>query len=802
MAAFRVLETQFQKFIKSRFSLDDDDGLMTHKALHKREYDSRVNERHMQTKEGKVDTSKSLDASLVDTESSGTEFEKHDTSSWSVNDVDADDAAIKHVYDEEPMAESQVLNDKSNEAKVKHDIDVIETINIELEHIVAKLLKENETLEKHYKDLYDSIKTTRAKTIEQTTSLIAQNVEFKAQLQEKGFTIAALKNENQSVVRQPTAFKSEQPKSSKRRFASQVDVNNDLLKPVTTHYLPRERESAFAKPHHMIAPSSSRYNSNDMVHNYYLEEAKKRTQERGRNSRPSVIPAVKSQSTNNGSKTKPRTNNQKSRNLHVSKTNCVTTKIVPIADHSRNSISFSDFKHFVCSTCKKCVFNENHDTCVTKFPNEANSRAKVPSNKTMNINKPIEKISIAKKPERQIPTGHRSSIKKTSTMHENTISPRSCLRWKPTGRIFKTVGLRWVPTGKIFTSNTTKVDSEPPNGLNEDITNPYEFEQTLDVSSGTSLNPKNETLRVCSNLAPPRQMASDYDNSGPAPPRQMTPDDNTSGLAPQLQMTFDHNSSNLAPPRQKALDYDNSGPSPQLQNPSSERYNTTIRIHDHNNEPLSSNLVPNVSPPPDTNAPSLQELDFLFSSLFEEYFTIGNQSVSIPSALCDNSKQQETQPTSNVQPKTELITPTPTVHAKENNTNQAKDAQFVPYEFFNPFCIDFEESFAPIPSLEAVQIFVTYAAYKSFPIYQMDVKTTYLNGSLKEEVYVAEPDGFVDPDHPEKVYRLRKALYGLKPALRAWYDELSNFLMYKGFTKGTIDPSLFMIRYGKDILLV
>ncbi|GJW45064.1 retrovirus-related pol polyprotein from transposon TNT 1-94, partial [Tanacetum coccineum] len=98
--------------------------------------------------------------------------------------------------------------------------------------------------------------------------------------------------------------------------------------------------------------------------------------------------------------------------------------------------------------------------------------------------------------------------------------------------------------------------------------------------------------------------------------------------------------------------------------------------------------------------------------------------------------------------------------------------------------IDFEESFALVARLEAVRIFVAYAAHKSFLIYQMDVKTAFLNGPLKEEVYVAQPDGFVDPDHPEKVYRLRKALYGLKQAPRAWYDKLSYFLMYKGFTKG------------------
>nr|GFB83181.1 retrovirus-related Pol polyprotein from transposon TNT 1-94 [Tanacetum cinerariifolium] len=100
--------------------------------------------------------------------------------------------------------------------------------------------------------------------------------------------------------------------------------------------------------------------------------------------------------------------------------------------------------------------------------------------------------------------------------------------------------------------------------------------------------------------------------------------------------------------------------------------------------------------------------------------------------------------------------------------------------------VDFEESFAPVARLEAVRIFIAYAAHKSFPIYQMDVKTAFLNGPLKEKVYVAQPDGFVDLDHPEKVYLLRKALYALKQAPRALYDELSKFLTSKGFTKGEI----------------
>ncbi|GJT59643.1 hypothetical protein Tco_1003176 [Tanacetum coccineum] len=418
MASFKVLETQFQMFIRSLMYLDDEfvvmtrnyflqytklaipefcDTLIQHmesvkksineRAKHKREYDSWVNESQIQTKEGKVDTGKAVDASLVDTESSETALKEQDTSSRSGNDAHADDAD-----DEEPMAEvdqnaeqchdtcplpATLTNNQTtelpNQSLESDNIRLKKTVtqfqkdflrmeahcvNLELKYQnqvlkegqhgqFLKVKKKNETLKKHYKELYDSIKTTRARNIEHTTSLIAKNDDFKAQLQEKGFAIAALKNElrkltrnsvntkfakssilgkhalqrrrNQSVVRQPIAFKSERPRISKQRFASQVDVNNDLSKPVTTHYLPKERESAVAKPHYMIVPGSS----------------------------------------------------------------------------------------------------------------------------------------------------------------------------------------RWIPTGKIFTSSTTKVDSEPTNGSKDDITNQYECEQTLDVSAGTlnlsagtSFNPKKEGLRV------------------------------------------------------------------------------------------------------------------------------------------------------------------------------------------------------------------------------------------------------------------------------------------------------------------
>nr|GEW24182.1 retrovirus-related Pol polyprotein from transposon TNT 1-94 [Tanacetum cinerariifolium] len=115
--------------------------------------------------------------------------------------------------------------------------------------------------------------------------------------------------------------------------------------------------------------------------------------------------------------------------------------------------------------------------------------------------------------------------------------------------------------------------------------------------------------------------------------------------------------------------------------------------------------------------------------------------------------------------------------------------------------IDFEESFAPVARLESIQIFLAYAAHKNMVVYQMDVKTAFLNGNLREEVYVSQPDRFVDMDNPNHVYKHKKALYGLKQAPRAWYDMLSSFLLSQDFSKGSVDPTLFIRRNDNDLLL-
>ena len=101
--------------------------------------------------------------------------------------------------------------------------------------------------------------------------------------------------------------------------------------------------------------------------------------------------------------------------------------------------------------------------------------------------------------------------------------------------------------------------------------------------------------------------------------------------------------------------------------------------------------------------------------------------------------------------------------------------------------IDYDETYAPVARLEAIRLLIAFATFKGFTLYQMDVKTAFLNGVLQEEVYVKQPPGFEDLQYPEHVYKLDKALYGLKQAPRAWYDCLSEYLISQGYTRGQID---------------
>ncbi|GKC23125.1 putative ribonuclease H-like domain-containing protein [Tanacetum coccineum] len=116
--------------------------------------------------------------------------------------------------------------------------------------------------------------------------------------------------------------------------------------------------------------------------------------------------------------------------------------------------------------------------------------------------------------------------------------------------------------------------------------------------------------------------------------------------------------------------------------------------------------------------------------------------------------------------------------------------------------IDYEEVFAPVARIEAIRLFLAYTSFMGFLVYQMDVKSAFLYGTTEEEVYVTQPPGFKDPDHPHKVYKVVKVLYGLHQAPRAWYETLANYLLSNGFNRGKIDQKLFIKKQKGDILLV
>nr|GFB51757.1 copia protein [Tanacetum cinerariifolium] len=116
--------------------------------------------------------------------------------------------------------------------------------------------------------------------------------------------------------------------------------------------------------------------------------------------------------------------------------------------------------------------------------------------------------------------------------------------------------------------------------------------------------------------------------------------------------------------------------------------------------------------------------------------------------------------------------------------------------------IDYDEVFAPVARIEVIRLFLVYASFMGFMVYQMDVKSAFLYGTIKEEVYVYQPLRFEDFDYPDKVYKVVKALYGLHQTLRAWYDTLANYLLENGFQRGKIDNTLFIKKQKGDIFLV
>ncbi|GJS38769.1 retrovirus-related pol polyprotein from transposon TNT 1-94 [Tanacetum coccineum] len=410
----------------------------------------------------------------------------------------------------------------------------------------------------------------------------------------------------------------------------------------------------------------------------------------------------------------------------------------------------------ICATCNESMFDGVHDKCLLDFVENVNSHAK--------------------------------SAKKH--IKQNI--------WKPTGHVFTEVEFKWKPTGRTFTI----VDCSLVSGLRMFKRHDREHlsPDTLEMSR-LSLTGKGISLTV-------KFLASKEE-------------------APNFIIKF-----------LKMIQVRLNTPVRNIRTDNGTEFvNQTLRSYYESVGPVTNPIPQQPCIPPPKN-----DWDHLFQPMFDEYFNSPTISVSpvlviitprtvdladspvstlidqdAPSTSITSTQEQEHFPitsqgsSSNVRPIHTLFEslgrwtkdhPISNVKTDKFDRVLKNNAKLVDQGFRQEEGIDFEKSFAPVARIEAIRIFVANATNKNMTIFQMDVKTAFLNGELKEEVYVSQPEEFVEQDNPSHMYKLKKAMYGLKQAPRAWYNMLSSFLISQHFSKGAVHPTLFTRKAGNDLLLV
>nr|GFA31858.1 retrovirus-related Pol polyprotein from transposon TNT 1-94 [Tanacetum cinerariifolium] len=234
----------------------------------------------------------------------------------------------------------------------------------------------------------------------------------------------------------------------------------------------------------------------------------------------------------------------------------------------------------------------------------------------------------------------------------------------------------------------------------------------------------------------------------------------------------------------------------------------TRKIHESVNvnfDEISSN--PSVS---NVDEASKKDLEDLFQDFYDEYFysskVMKSSTTNVETSMNEevfHEVSESFQGESSSSSLNDDVQHSPEENKKEESSLVIRNkARLVAVGYSQQEGIDYDETFAPVARIEAIRLLLAYAAHKDFIVFQMDLKTAFLNGILKEEVYVGQPPGFVSKQYPDHVYALDKALYGLKQAPRAWYDVLSQFLIESDFQKGFIDTTLFIKKKGKHIMLI
>nr|GEU48577.1 hypothetical protein [Tanacetum cinerariifolium] len=466
--------------------------------------------------------------------------------------------------------------------------------------------------------------------------------------------------------------------------------------------------------------------------------------------------------------------------------------------------------NFVCVTCGKCMLNANHDLCVLNYINGVNSRTK----------QPIVVTISTREPKRNVNQFSTTSHKKIVATEYTVQKPKSIIR-----KLYKQVeGLNHNPFSVsqffdadlevAFRKSTCYIRDLKGNdlltgshGIQHQTSVPRTPEQNGVVERRNRILVEAARIMLSASKVPLYFWAEGIatscftQNRPRVIPRHEKHLTTLSIAKNRLLSSFTflalcyivRDGENLD--KMKEKDHVSSDPVSQCM--------TTALEHDSLSPgPQSQENVPHAAK---TVTPS-NKLDLLFCLMFDELpngtATVRSKTSTVNAADAPDKHQQQnitqsttttvvadipllniqTTPVTSNQAPNQALTVTTTDNINQTETN-TKNEHVEDDEFINIFCTPVQEQ-------------------GDTSSRHMDVKTTFLYGPLKEEVYANQPDGFVDPHHPDKVYRLKKALYGLKQAPRAWYDELSNFLVSKGFSKDSIDPTLFITKHGEDILLV
>ncbi|GJZ20814.1 retrovirus-related pol polyprotein from transposon TNT 1-94 [Tanacetum coccineum] len=601
---------------------------------------------------------------------------------------------------------------------------------------------------------------------------------------------------NQSVVRQPTAFKSERPKISKPRFTSQVDVNNDLSKPVTTLYLPKRRESAHAKPHYMIAPSSSRYS----LYRVHRSNLPRRTQ--------SLV-----------AKKKDISENRASRNFDL-----MISKDAPFLNVKRRlntTVQASVFMEMtsvhISSGLVLYQMTSDHNRSELGIQDHSNEQS---SSKLVPKVVPLAVKTATSRQELELLFHHHIAMLRTTgsqaviqesyailVIFARTFESEYSLVFtmtngNPSSVIIKQhCGRQIIETIHVDFDELTAMASE------QSSLEPALHEMTpAIISSGLVPNPPPSTPTFPEVIAPVVEVIAPVPAVSTGSPsstniNQDAPSPSNSQTTPETQPPI---ISNDVEEDNHDIEVAHMGndlyfgvPIPEVpsdQSSSLESIHTLIhpghQISEHNSKwtkdhPL-ENIIGELARPVSTRLQLHEQALFCYYDAFltavepKTYKDALTQSCWIE-AMQEELNEFERLEVWELVPRLDKVMVITLkwiykVKLDELGGILKNKARLVARGYRQEEGIDFEESFAPVARLEAIRIFLAFAAHMNMVVYQMDVKTAFLNGNLREEVYVSQPDGFVDPDNPNHVYKLKKALYG--------------------------DPTLFIRKEGKELLLV